>query len=252
MGTGYEQQRLDAPPKWQCCLHRPLSGLERIEISQPPFCDGEMRYDVVVGAAVRRILRKRLPDGGSELAERLTGLGIQPHNVLTEPARGGETAVEGADRRCGSSQGRNDIWGQGGRGHERTQNGDVGRHSPTSCRIKVPTVPVYERIRFGDGRDDRSLRRGRGVPCRRQIAHSAEDIESQNRLLGPALARHVVEKAVAAAGVRSLRILPASMGSADRARPIAPAATPILVPAVAPRTPARALPIGIEPYMICR
>jgi hypothetical protein len=113
LGTGNEQQRLDAPPKWQCCPDRPLSGLERIEISEPPFCDGEVRYDIVIGAAVRRILRKRIPDGGSELAERLTGCGIQPHNVLTEPASARETAVEGADRGRGPSQGRKDLWGQG-------------------------------------------------------------------------------------------------------------------------------------------
>ncbi len=252
MGSGDEQQRLDASPKRQCRLHRPLSGLERVEIPQPPFCDGEVRHDIVVGAGVRRILRKRIPDGGSELAERLTRLRIQPHDVLTEPASARETAVEGADRRCGLSQGRNDIWGQGGRWNEGTQNGDVGRHTPGGCPVKVLTVPVYEGIRFGDGCDDRSLGRGRCVRCRRQIAHSAEDIESQNRLGARTWRGHGAEKAVAAAGVGSLRILPASMGSADRARPIAPAATPTLVPAVAPITPARALPIGIDPYMICR
>ena len=46
----------------------------------------------------------------------------------------------------------------------------------------------------------------------------------------------------------------ASMGMADRAKPIVPhaAGRPARVPTVAPRTPARALPIGMDPYMIWR
>jgi len=58
---------------------------------------GEVRNDVVVGAAVGRVLRELAPHRRSQVPERLRGLRRQPQHVVAEPLAAFELSVERVD-----------------------------------------------------------------------------------------------------------------------------------------------------------
>jgi len=99
-----------------------------------------VRNDIVVDAAIRRVLRKGAPDRGRELAERLSGLRVQPQHVLAEPSCPQEAAVEGANGPYGCGQGRNELLVGCRRLDEGVQDGDVGGHTPGGRRVEAITV----------------------------------------------------------------------------------------------------------------
>lgn len=71
-------------------------------VGEAAFSHRQVRNHVVVDPAVGSVLRKRFVNSRSEVAERLCRLGIQPHDVLTEPTGARGNAVEGSHRLNGS------------------------------------------------------------------------------------------------------------------------------------------------------
>jgi hypothetical protein len=74
--AGDKQDLLNARGEGQSGLHSPLDRKEGRQIGQPPLGNGQVRNDVGIGTAVRRMLRKSSPHRRSQLSERLNRLRI--------------------------------------------------------------------------------------------------------------------------------------------------------------------------------
>jgi hypothetical protein len=129
--SGNQQNSVDVRAHRQACPELPLRLLGCSTTAEPSLTDGQVRYDRVMGAAVGRIARKCAPDGSSEITEGLSGIGIEPQNVVVELGCAAEAAAEGADRPYGRANGCNDAGVFCTRRlDEGVQHGDMRGHPP--------------------------------------------------------------------------------------------------------------------------
>lgn len=112
-----------------------LGGPHRERVGQLAVCNCQVWDDVVMDAAVGRVLRKGVPDSAGEPAKWLLGLWLQPQNSFTEPSRTQEAAVESTYGLNRCSQGGDDALINRCRFDEGVQDGDMSGHPPGSCPV---------------------------------------------------------------------------------------------------------------------
>jgi hypothetical protein len=91
--------------------------------AQPLLGNSQVRKDVVVGAAIRRVLRKGSRHGSGQLSERLSRLGALARGHPDRTSASVQTAIERANRPDNRGQGLDQVVRDRLRRHKRVQDG---------------------------------------------------------------------------------------------------------------------------------
>ena len=147
----------------------------------PTLSDGQMRNDFIVRPAVGRVLRERIPDHPGELAEQRGRVRVQPQDVLTEPARAPQAAVERVHRCNGCGEAAEKLLVDCEGRDERIQDGEMSGDAPTCRRVQTVTVLANDWLRARDRHYHRRFRRQPRIGRRVEIPHPMDATDPARR-----------------------------------------------------------------------
>lgn len=156
-GAGDQHHAVDPSRDRERRPHQVLGRSHGRQAADPCVTDGQVWHHLVVGAPIRRVVGEVRRDHPGEMPEGLRRVRLQPQNLLLEPARTGETAVERRDHRHLLGQRRDDLVVHSMRLHERVHHRYVSRHAPGRRRVQMSTVLVHHHVGGRDGDDQGGL-----------------------------------------------------------------------------------------------